>query len=210
MTAVCGVYSIINRLDGSVYIGSSLNLHQRKLRHFRYLKQGIHENAHLQRAYSKYGADAFEFTIISKSSPETRLKKEQALLDEYVGKSNCYNILRIAGSPAAAGRIKSDIHRRRISAGVTKYFKDNPDARRWLSSLRKGQPLSEGTKQKMRDGHKRGTLHHNSRLDEAAVRSIRAKYTPREYSYGMLAKEYGVDKKTIIRIINKVTWTHIK
>ena len=209
MTAVCGVYGIINMTNGHIYVGSSINIHRRKLRHFRYLKNGEHENSHLQNAYNKYGEDAFVFVVLEHTDPNSRLLVEQRYLDIYHGYEKCYNICHIAGSPAAIGRVKTDSHRKKISDSIRKFYDNNPQHKEYLGSLRRGKPLSEDVKQKMKDGHERGTAHHNSKLNDAAVMEIRQKYSPHTYSFGMLAEEYGVDKKTIIRIIKRKTWTHI-
>ena len=58
------IYSILNKLDGKIYVGQSVNPNKRKTDHFRALRKGIHHNAHLQRAWDKYGEDAFEFNIL--------------------------------------------------------------------------------------------------------------------------------------------------
>lgn len=42
-----GIYQIINIIDGKRYIGSSNNLHKRRLRHFWMLKNNRHTNYHL-------------------------------------------------------------------------------------------------------------------------------------------------------------------
>ncbi len=40
------------------------------------------------------------------------------------------------------------------------------------------------------------------KLSEEQKQEIRAKYKPRVYSFGMLAKEYGVNKRTIFFVVN--------
>lgn len=209
MTAVCGVYAIINKTNGSIYVGSSINIHRRKLRHFRYLQTGGHENKHLQNAYNLYGKEAFDFVILKTTEPDSRLLEEQTFLDKYFGEG-CYNICPTAGSPGAAGRIKTEAHRQKISNSLRQYYDNNPSHKKYLSSLRTGKTLSASTRQKMSDGHKKGELHHNSKLTEDVVRKIKQKYKPKVYSYGKLATEFSVDKKTVIRIIQGKTWRHVK
>lgn len=58
------IYSILNLIDGKIYVGQSVNPNKRKTDHFRALRKGVHHNAHLQRAWNKYGEDAFEFNIL--------------------------------------------------------------------------------------------------------------------------------------------------
>lgn len=60
---VMGVYAIYCT-NGHAYIGSSGDIEGRVRSHFYSLKSGIHHNSHLQRAYEKYGAEAFDWDII--------------------------------------------------------------------------------------------------------------------------------------------------
>jgi group I intron endonuclease len=71
-----GIYSITNSLNGKVYIGSSSNLRRRKYNHWYQLKKGIHPNAHLQNACSKYGRDIFHFTVLEYCEPVCLLSRE--------------------------------------------------------------------------------------------------------------------------------------
>jgi group I intron endonuclease len=202
-----GIYIIRNKINGHIYIGSSKNLVRRKHRHFRYLRAGTHENKHLQHAFTKYSEDAFEFITVLYTS--NLLEEEQKLLDEHMGTPSCYNICGTAGSPSVVGRKKSDAWKQKISMSMKQFYENNPSHKEMLSQARRGTRLSDVVRQKMSDGHTRGSSHHNAKLTEDQVLEIKAKYSPRKYSYGKLAAEYGVDKKTIIRIIQGKTWSHI-
>lgn len=90
-----GIYKIINKLNGDCYIGSSIKLKDRKTRHFRDLKNGVHHSIVLQRAVDKYEIENFEFEIIEECSKEELLIKEQYYMDLLSPK---YNICKVAGS----------------------------------------------------------------------------------------------------------------
>jgi group I intron endonuclease len=120
------------------------------------------------------------------------------------------------------GEIKSSEHRKKISESVKKYFDTHPEARQRLRDLRLGTHMTEEQRRKVGIGHwtpeirekimkakKRGSEHHNSKLSESQVRLIRKKYSPRTYSLSKLSKEFSVDRKTILRILQRKTWTHI-
>ena len=64
MTIISGVYLIINCLDGKLYVGSAANILSRIGWHKRYLMLGKHHSVLLQRAYDKYGPNAFQFAIV--------------------------------------------------------------------------------------------------------------------------------------------------
>lgn len=59
-----GVYRIKDKVNGKFYYGSSLNINGRMKEHLRTLRQGIHENQHLQNAFNRDGEKNFEFTPI--------------------------------------------------------------------------------------------------------------------------------------------------
>lgn len=111
------IYKIENILDNACYIGSSNNYARRKRRHFDDLKSNQHHSIILQRAYNKYGADAFRifeleaFAFISK---EKTLEREQHYLDLLKPK---YNIAKIAGSNL--GLTRSEEFKQRMSKMVT-------------------------------------------------------------------------------------------
>jgi len=62
----CGIYSITNKTNKKVYIGSSKNCEQRFKQHKKELRGEYHKNDHLQKAINKYGIDNFDFKIIDK------------------------------------------------------------------------------------------------------------------------------------------------
>jgi group I intron endonuclease len=91
-----GIYKIVNLTNQHFYVGSATRLNHRKHNHFRDLKAGKHKNAHLQRAYDLYGADAFLFIVIEHVDHiENLLEREQHYIDTLNPE---YNISRTAGS----------------------------------------------------------------------------------------------------------------
>lgn len=88
-----GVYKIINKKNGSLYIGSAKFLERRYNVHCSTLKNGNHDNIHLQRSYNKYGVENFEFEIIEYVDIDVLLEKEQIYLDQYFDNGiKCYNM----------------------------------------------------------------------------------------------------------------------
>ena len=61
---IIGVYKISNTLSGRYYIGYSTNITKRFKSHCYKLKQNIHDNIFLQRAYNLDGEDKFKYDII--------------------------------------------------------------------------------------------------------------------------------------------------
>ena len=59
-----GIYKILNTVNNKVYIGSATNIEKRWRDHKWHLNRNIHHNSHLQSSWNKYGAEAFEFTVL--------------------------------------------------------------------------------------------------------------------------------------------------
>lgn len=78
-TSIPGIYLITNTTNGKVYVGQARNVGARWSHHRHLLIKGTHNNPYLQRAWSKLGADAFQFTIAVdlSSVPKTQLRAEQ-------------------------------------------------------------------------------------------------------------------------------------
>lgn len=78
---ICGVYKIVNKINGKFYIGSSNNIKHRWNNHIKQLTEGTHKNLHLQRAWDLYGKDNFIFEIIEECPLEIQFEREQHYLD---------------------------------------------------------------------------------------------------------------------------------
>jgi len=90
-----GIYQIENQVNGKRYIGSAANLRRRWARHLNDLRRGEHHNRYLQRAFDKYGEEAFVFFILENIEPENLIVREQRYLDTFNPE---YNISPTAGS----------------------------------------------------------------------------------------------------------------
>jgi group I intron endonuclease len=77
----CGVYAIYNHITGLVYVGSSVDIGNRKSQHLDALRRGNHHNPYLQRSFTKYGVAAFSFKVLELCQPEELLCREQAYID---------------------------------------------------------------------------------------------------------------------------------
>lgn len=78
------IYKIKCLANGKVYIGQSKNIDKRWKEHRYELNRGIHHSIHLQRAWSKYGEDRFEFEIIETCSDQnTADERERYWIEEY-------------------------------------------------------------------------------------------------------------------------------
>jgi len=163
-----GVYQIRNKLNGNCYIGSSINLRKRRRAHLNALHCGKHQNQHLQRAFDKYGEDAFSFEVLEHIVAENLILCEQYYLDTL---SPEYNLLLKAGSPLGyrhteesrrnmsegqmgresfwKGKHLSIEHRRKLSE-ANKGRHPSAEHRRNLSKALMGHEVTEKTRKKLR------------------------------------------------------------
>lgn len=78
-----GIYKITCTISGKFYIGSAVNLYTRHYDHFSTLRRSKHKNIYLQRAYDKYGKDAFTFEVLELVPDRKMLTtREQYWFDE--------------------------------------------------------------------------------------------------------------------------------
>jgi len=97
-----GVYFIVNKCNGKIYVGSSINIRNRFSVHKYYLRHKKHDNKFLQSDWDKYGEHSFEFNIVEESnSKEESTDRENYYIKllNVCDKSIGYNIHENAESP---------------------------------------------------------------------------------------------------------------
>jgi group I intron endonuclease len=152
MSDVCGIYCIRNKINYKKYIGQSINCRERMTEHKRQLRKNIHENEYLQRSWNKYGAENFEFFIISECEMFDLDKLETDLIEKLFShiKKWGYNV-EMGGNkpPSPKGKPKSDawyINQRKAKLG----HDVSEETRRKISEVQIGKTKSQKTKDKHR------------------------------------------------------------
>jgi group I intron endonuclease len=139
---VIGIYKIINKVNGTYYIGSSIELDKpngRWYKHKRALLNESHFNDHLQSAWNKYGPDVFDFIIVEETTADKLIEVEQRYLDiASKEKDKCYN----QNFLAERGSFSEEIIKKRV-ASYRKYYSANPNPML-------GKKHSKETKEKIR------------------------------------------------------------
>lgn len=115
-----GIYGIINRNNGKIYIGSSINIMARMNQHRSGILLRKHNNRYLRRAVLKE-PEAFEFSVIEKVSNIEDLAARETFWIKFYN-SNCeesgYNLAPVGGSNRGIKFSKEA--RANISAGLRK------------------------------------------------------------------------------------------
>jgi group I intron endonuclease len=169
---VPGIYKITNKINGKVYVGSSITLKARHDTHFHDMKKEIHFNKHLRAAAKKYGIENFEFSILElvPLEDDKEVLKRVLLSKEeiWIKKLNAgdpefgYNRYIIPNSPLGITRTEEE--KRNISTAKKGkgMGEDNPfygkkhseETRKKMSLSHSGAVVSEETKRKMSESHK--------------------------------------------------------
>jgi len=163
-----GVYKILCKPSGKVYVGSSKDVDCRWRAHRSQLARGVHHNLHLQRAWGKHGPEAFIFAIVEsvKPDPDLLIEREGVCIRKICPEFNIQKDPRL--SPTVGGL--SEEHKRKISEALKgrnlgrdvsqETRRKIGEANKGRPSFRKGQRLSEEHKRKIGEANsgKRRTL----------------------------------------------------
>ncbi len=149
----CGIYQIEHLASGKKYIGSAVRLKRRLSKHKTDLRGGYHHSQKLQRAWAKYGEQAFVFSTIELVVDETQLlAREQHWIDTLQAVTQGFNICPLAGN--CHGRTLSPEHKAKLAASLTGRKRPTADhanltgtarsaeTRAKISTAKKGVPLS--------------------------------------------------------------------
>lgn len=133
---VCSaIYMIVNTVNDKYYIGSAVDVRNRITYHLSRLNRNIHHNQHLQKAWNKYGKEAFVYLILEKVSKENLEVKEQAWMDRLK-----------ANDPEIGYNIRKQ-------ANSNQGYKHTEEAKEKVRASKIGKPRSEETKEKLRQAN---------------------------------------------------------
>lgn len=124
MNRPCFIYALTHLASGKRYVGSTVNRSYRWSKHRCELNADRHHCQHLQRAWNKYGADAFAFSTIGELPTNDRIPRALAEL-EAINAAPCYNS-RIADA-GLQNFENSPATRKRIARGVARAMAENPE-----------------------------------------------------------------------------------
>ena len=188
-----GIYQIKNRITGDRYVGSSIDIRGRLLRHRSYLRRGAHANPILQNVFDKYGEDNLEFTVLLLCPKDETLKYEQAFLNNTNTK---YNIALDVSAPTL-GR-KSTENTKRLLSKVTS-GKNNPfygrrhtkKTKELISKKKKGKkPSEECIKKRSGENHWLYGKHRSKETREKISKALQGQNNPM-FGKGENHPQYG-------------------
>jgi len=146
------IYWIKNTLNGKFYVGSTTQRYVRWKTHRKKLRAGKHHCAHLQAAWSKYGEEAFEFSVVEKVLYESDLQAaEDRWLEAHVEKPYCYNHGFRSGAPwRGVAKEKHPRFGKPVTEDVKQRLRQATLEQWKTSDPRTGRKHSEETREKLR------------------------------------------------------------
>lgn len=112
MEKISGIYCIENMINHKKYVGKSNNIYKRWYDEKLGLDKKYFHNIHLQRAWDKYGSNAFKFYIIEICDEHVLSEREQFWISEFDAYHNGYN--QTLGGEGSIGAVCSDEKRRKL------------------------------------------------------------------------------------------------
>ena len=225
----CGIYQIINIVNGKRYVGSAVDIEKRFKDHLFLLNKNNHHSRYFQNAWNKYGNSAFVFVVLeeTRKEKEVLLEKEQYWLDfyrSYDGKYG-YNISPTAGTCLGIKKSEESNRKNRerqigekshsaklmwvqVNEIRERYKKENIT----YLQLSKEYGVAKGTIQNVVKGSKwkQKDYKHESKckiiLNWSLVKEIRELYKNGEYSQKKIAELYGMSEVGIQQVLENLTW----
>lgn len=164
---VRAVYVIEHCASSRVYVGTAVDVLKRWREHQRWLRLGQHCNGHLQRAWNKYGAGAFEWHVLLEmpdASPDEMVAMEARVI-AIMG--DVFNIT-VPGLAPMQGRQHSSETRAKISKAM--HGKSKTPEHRSKVRAANGKPE---TRAKIGDAHRGKTLTPETRAKISATKQAR-------------------------------------
>ncbi len=157
MNTNCGIYMIMNLVNGKFYIGSSYNINNRWNNHKACLRTNNHPSKYLQRAYNKYGKDNFIYEVLENCSENNLIQREQYWMDfhKIYLRENGYNI-----SPTA-GKTTGYKHTQEYKEKMTIFLKEriskmtSEERKEVFGKGRRNNPISKEHYEKLKEGLKK-------------------------------------------------------
>ena len=143
-----GIYKIFNKCNDKIYIGSSINLAQRKADHWKRLRAGNHHSHKLQSAWNKYSEEAFEFIIIEVVDVLAELiGREQFYMDTF---HPFYNMNPVAGSSLGVKRSLETRQKLSLAKKGVRLRPMSEEARLRIGAAQKGKIIPQEVRDKLR------------------------------------------------------------
>lgn len=192
MKKISGIYSITNLVNNKKYIGQSINIHDRWIRHKYQLNTNSHDNIVLQRAWNKYGKNSFKFEIILECI-KSQLKLNEKIQVEKIAVSKRYNISKdynnlVGKNNPFYGKKHTSTTKQKLSI----------IAKQRTGSKNANYGNNYSKKTKIKAGHNKKT--------KLTIKQVNTIIKIKNKTHQEIANMYGVSRTMITRIKNGTRW----
>lgn len=149
---MAGVYTITNTIDGKMYVGCATIVEDRWRRHKGQLRRQKHHSIYLQRAWDKYGEEAFEFEVLVECDIDYMFSEENYWCNLLGVHDHNYGYNVAPTSPT--GSCGHSVETRKKIGDANRGRKATPEAVRNIVNGLIGRKLSTETRQKISRGNK--------------------------------------------------------
>lgn len=192
-----GIYCIMNIENKTVYIGQTMHRFIKRYWHHQWkLRDGTHDNQHLQNAWNLYGEDKFVFFIVDVLD-DNSCDKLNYLEEKYIGccKRFKYSYNIIDGGRGRSGTHLSDEHKRKIGE------------KNRINML--GKKHTEKTKKKMSESRKGKHLDRKTDvLNDKLAFDIKTRLINGEKPSD-IARDLDVTYNSVNGILSNDSWSHV-
>lgn len=226
-----GIYQILNKVNGKIYIGQALEGFQRRYWHHQWcLKTNCHCNHYLQHAWNKYGEKNFEFSVVhilQNNESIDELEKQYIIAMKSMFHEHGYN-MQSGGQPKQLHRFHSAESRkiigqknrqhmlgRKLSEETREKMRKSSqhkgpseEGRQRISSYMSNRIITDETKAKLRNANI-GSRAPVAKLHERDVIQIKLMLHA-GIKQAIIADQYNVSLGAISAIANNRTWTHVQ
>jgi group I intron endonuclease len=207
---IAGIYKIINLIDGKIYIGQTVNYRKRATSHRARLRNGKHHNEHLQRAFNKYGENAFKVELVKQCKVEELDELEQYYIKKFdsCNHSKGYNMMH---GGQKYREFTKEVRQKMSEAGKGRVF--TKEHRKRISLAQKGKVISQKSIEKSIATKRKNKEHWGEKNPNALISDSVAKKIIldllNELEVKNIAEKYDISSDIVYNLMYNRTYLHI-
>lgn len=169
---VMGIYMITNKVNGKIYIGSSMNIRNRWRDH-----RNKERNTIIHHAIKKYGEDNFLIEVLEKCGKDELINREQYYYDKLIPE---YNMIRPIENPMD-NEIARESHRLAVQSEERRRLSREVMTKRWAMMTNEEKELLNRSSMTPEARSKRIATQNTEEYKQMASESMKSVWSDPEY-----------------------------